>query len=98
MISLLSLGESMLTAGSMKSAGEGRPVPTTMHSDSRSLQVARTLSSIDLRRCQGGVYEAHVRYAHLVSIRRLFSDLIQSSLRPRKVYAPGATSAKRSPV
>lgn len=35
---------------------------------------------------------------YLVSHRRLFSDLIQSSSRPRKTYKPGDASWNKSPV
>ena len=68
-------------AASTKSAGDGRPLPTTMHAVTRSAQVASTLSSIAF-----------------VSHRSEFSDLIQSSFRPRDTYAPGRTSWNRSPV
>jgi hypothetical protein len=68
----------------MKRAGEARPVPTTMQSSMRSAHVERTLSSMDLRFWSISWTETRGCRTHLVSQRRLFSDLIQSSSRPRK--------------
>lgn len=82
MMSFLSLLWSRLSsAGSTNITGDGRPLPTTMHSPIRPWHRVRALSSIAL-----------------VSHRRLVSDLIQSSSRPRETYHPGRTCWNKSPV